>query len=357
MPVFDVAVMGDTSFRINEVTRAVGPVASLKLLNISSPPRELAFRTRLDVVNIDTRSPQSIGHYRRIVDALPQGQKARIFAVDPHNHRDVTQVYALGATEIVNTPIQGDQLTSRIARNLASHSVAPPLSAHPDEVVAYTGAVLREMMVSVRFDQNVPLKTFHKVGDALVESISGASLSDWIATVRRFHAQTFEHCLTVTAVAVGFGLSIGLSRADLNRIALCGMAHDVGKSFIPVEILEKPGKLSDQERLIIETHPMLGHRALQKSGAEGDVLDATLHHHEYLDGSGYPNGLIAGQVSDMARIITIADIFGALIERRAYKAPIPPLKAYEILEAMGPRLDQPLVKAFRRIATTVQLGD
>jgi HD-GYP domain-containing protein (c-di-GMP phosphodiesterase class II) len=86
------------------------------------------------------------------------------------------------------------------------------------------------------------------------------------------------------------------------------------------------------------------------SGLDPDMLGMVLHHHEYLDGSGYPFGLEASELSDLVRMITIADVFGALIERRAYKAPSSCEAAYRILENMGPRLDPDLVREFRQIA-------
>ena len=75
-----------------------------------------------------------------------------------------------------------------------------------------------------------------------------------------------------------------------------------------------------------------------------------VHHHEYLDGSGYPHGLRASEISDLVRMITISDVFGALIERRSYKPPMTGQAAYQILLDMGPKIDQALVRAFRPVA-------
>jgi HD-GYP domain-containing protein (c-di-GMP phosphodiesterase class II) len=85
-------------------------------------------------------------------------------------------------------------------------------------------------------------------------------------------------------------------------------------------------------------------------GLDPDMLDMVLHHHEYLDGSGYPHGLKGRELPDLVRMMTIADVFGALIERRAYKAPLSSEAAYQVLEDMGPRLDADLVREFRPFA-------
>jgi HD-GYP domain-containing protein (c-di-GMP phosphodiesterase class II) len=95
-------------------------------------------------------------------------------------------------------------------------------------------------------------------------------------------------------------------------------------------------------------HPLLGFEAIRDvPGLHPEMLDMVAHHHEYLDGSGYPHGLQASELSDLVRMITIADIFGALIERRVYKAPLSGEAAYGILMDMGPKLDRDLVREFR----------
>ena len=95
-------------------------------------------------------------------------------------------------------------------------------------------------------------------------------------------------------------------------------------------------------------HPQYGLDALATvPDLQAEMLVMVVHHHEFLDGSGYPHGLRAGEISDLVRIITISDVFGALIERRSYKPPLTGDAAYKILLDMGPRLDKDLVREFR----------
>jgi len=129
------------------------------------------------------------------------------------------------------------------------------------------------------------------------------------------------------------------------------MFHDLGKATIPLAILDKPGRLDPQERATIETHPVLGYDALKDNkDISPEVLDAVRHHHEFLDGSGYPDALCAENIADVVRILTIADIFAALIEDRRYKAPMPRDQAYDILCGMQGKLEKVLVAAFRPVA-------
>ena len=104
----------------------------------------------------------------------------------------------------------------------------------------------------------------------------------------------------------------------------------------------------------MKKHPQFGFDALGTvQGLPAEMLDMVVHHHEYLDGSGYPHGLHASEISDLVRIITIADVFGALIERRSYRPPFSGSAAFQVLLDMGPKLDKDLVREFRPVA---QLG-
>jgi putative nucleotidyltransferase with HDIG domain len=191
------------------------------------------------------------------------------------------------------------------------------------------------------------LVVINTAGDAIVGHIEEHGLRSWIDTVRKHHNQTYQHCLLVTGVAVAFGQHLGFSQADRHRLSVAGMVHDIGKVRVPIAILEKPTALVDHEMAVLRKHPEFGLEALKSTpGLSRDMLDIVIHHHEYLDGSGYPHGLSAREIPDFVRIATICDVFGALLERRAYKAPIRGDIAYQMLLEMGPKLDKDLVREF-----------
>ena len=198
------------------------------------------------------------------------------------------------------------------------------------------------------------MNVLNAAASEIVERIEEDGLASWLDAVRRYHSQTYQHCLIVTAVAVSFGRHLGFSNADKKRLASAGLVHDIGKARIPIHILEKPAQLSEEETAVMRTHPELGFEALrQEQGLHPEMLDMILHHHEYLDGSGYPHSLGGSEISDLVRTITIADIFGALIERRPYRSPSSGADAYQILIGMGPKLDKDLVRIFRPLARSV----
>ena len=141
---------------------------------------------------------------------------------------------------------------------------------------------------------------------------------------------------------------------DQQRLTRSALLHDIGKAQIPRAILQKPSRLTEGEMAIMRTHPSLGQLVLQRGGTfPEEVLSVARHHHEYLDGSGYPAGLRGAAIPDAVRIITICDIFGALIERRAYRAPMDPMHALQVLADMNDKLDGDLVRAFALTASAL----
>src|SRR5262249_55269125 len=186
--------------------------------------------------------------------------------------------------------------------------------------------------------------------------IDGSGINNWLDLVRQHHSGTFQHCLLVTGVASGFAKKLGFSAKDKSTITLAGLVHDVGKARIPTSILDKPGKLNEGEMAVIKMHPIYGHDyASQSPDMTPDIVDAVRHHHEYLNGGGYPDGISGSQVSDVVRILTISDVFGALLERRSYKPPMSSSDAYQMLEKMTAdgQLERALVAAFQKVADDI----
>src|SRR5262249_52483288 len=154
-------------------------------------------------------------------------------------------------------------------------------------------------------------------------------------------------CLLVTGVTVDFGLSLGVTKSDLERLYMAAMFHDIGKARIPLDVLDKPARLDQEERALVGTHPPVGYDACKANAAViPETLDAVRHHHEYPDGRGYPDKLCAESIADLVRILTISDIFAALIEYRTYIFFFKQKTAYEIVQSMEGKLEKPLIGAF-----------
>ncbi len=275
----------------------------------------------------------------------------RIFLIDSKERLAVVQAYALGATHVLCNPVSQVQLLAK----LADGQTTPTSADEPPSIAleaASAGAVsIASMFSAVMRDSAIDVADAKNAGGKIAAAIAANGLSDWLTTVRRHHEGTYQHCLLVTGIAVDFGLSLGLSKIDIERLYSAAMFHDIGKAKIPLAVLDKPGRLDDQERALIETHPGAGYDVLKgAAGISAEILDAVRHHHEYLDGSGYPDALCGNSLSDLVRVLTISDIFAALIEHRTYKPTMSRKKAYDILLGMNGKLERPLVEVFREVA-------
>jgi putative nucleotidyltransferase with HDIG domain len=301
------------------------------------------------IVAADLRIIANIAPLKEVSQAIRSAPK-RIFLIDQRARLSTAQAYALGATRVLLHPVSELDLFTQLSGGTASEIVR----AGPSDIqaTASTSAVaLGAMFSAVLQGKPVDVAATQNAAARIADSVASDGLSDWLETVRRHHMGTYQHCLLVTGIAVDFGLSLGVRKADVQRLYSAAMFHDIGKAVIPVAVLDKPGRLDPDERALIETHPAAGYEILKgTAGISQEVLDCVRHHHEYLDGSGYPDALSASSISDLVRILTISDIFGALIENRGYEAAMPRDKAYEILRSMHGKLEMPLVAAFKDVA-------
>lgn len=301
------------------------------------------------VVKADLRMLQNISSLRKILDSLPEVDK-RIFLVDDTAHLSASQAYALGASCVLQGPLNQVKLLKELANCLPAAPSA--VDAATAQAAASAGEItLASMFTAVASGSPIDVDSARNAGGKIADAIEEHGLSKWLATVRKHHEGTYQHCLLVTGLAVDFGLSLGFPKKEIERLYSAAMFHDIGKATIPLIVLDKPGRLDDGERAIIETHPGAGYDILKDNEAiSPEVLDGVRHHHEYLDGSGYPDRLCAEGISDLVRVLTISDIFAALIEDRRYRPPMPRTDAYNILCGMQGKLEKPLVAAFKEVA-------
>jgi putative two-component system response regulator len=156
------------------------------------------------------------------------------------------------------------------------------------------------------------------------------------------------HSLRMPAYAVRLGASLGLQERELQDMEMACLLHDIGKVAIPDSILLKPGPLDAEEMEVVKRHPVVGERICAPLKSLRGILPVIRHHHERMDGSGYPDGLSGEQIPLKARILQIADIYDALITDRPYRVALSPPDALQILEEEAARgwLDFSLVRKF-----------
>jgi putative nucleotidyltransferase with HDIG domain len=196
----------------------------------------------------------------------------------------------------------------------------------------------------------------------VVQEISESVLRDPSALISlsRLKARneyTYMHSVAVCGLMVALSRQLGFTPAQVRQAGLAGMLHDVGKALTPLEILNKPGKLSDEEFTIMRSHSVLGHALLLEGGAvDAMALDVALHHHEKIDGSGYPDALEADQISIFARMGTVCDVYDAVTSDRPYKAGWDPGEALREMAQWKGHFDPLVFQAFVKTVGIYPIG-
>ena len=176
--------------------------------------------------------------------------------------------------------------------------------------------------------------------------------------LRLYHNDIYEHSVNVAMLATTCGIGLGLDNEDLQELCASAMLHDIGKSGISKEILDKPGKLTPEERAIINTHPEIGYNMMYDNPVvTSRTRMGILLHHENWDGSGYPRALKGQQIPLFARIIHAADVYDALCQKRAYKEDYDPKECVEYLMANGGTMfDVDVIENFIRYLAIYPVG-
>lgn len=160
---------------------------------------------------------------------------------------------------------------------------------------------------------------------SLVEEIAGSVMRNpgaliGLARLKTATDYTYMHCVAVCALMIALSRKLGLDDDKTREAGLAGLLHDIGKLAIPVEILNKPGKLTDAEFMLMKEHSAAGHKMLLDAKGVGEIsLDVCLHHHEKMDGSGYPNRLSGDEISLFAKMGAVCDVYDAITSNRPYR--------------------------------------
>jgi putative nucleotidyltransferase with HDIG domain len=158
---------------------------------------------------------------------------------------------------------------------------------------------------------------------------------------------TYMHSVAVSAMMIALAQQMGLSEAVQRDAGMAGLLHDVGKMLMPLEVLNKPGALTDDEFTIMKSHPVRGHEALAASGAFSvGVMDVVLHHHEKMDGTGYPHKLKGDQISVIARMGAVCDVYDAVTSTRPYKNAWDPAASLSRMAQWQGHFDPRIFQAF-----------
>lgn len=246
--------------------------------------------------------------------------------------------------------------------------MAPQLVVHPIE---RGGRTFGRMIAGGKIGDDPQVSTYETKSIESVCGLLGAFLENvelyeeqrlsFMGTIRAMSGAldakdryTRGHSDRVAHVSAEISRALGYSDEAVERVRIAGIVHDVGKIGVPEAVLCKPGRLTDEEFDKIKMHPEIGFQILEGIPGLRDILPGVLHHHERVDGRGYPHGLAGDDIPELARIIAVADTFDAMSSNRAYRSKMPrEVVLAEIAKCSGSQFDPRIAEAF----LTLDLGE
>lgn len=228
-----------------------------------------------------------------------------------------------------------EETASRTFSDVIRHS---PEYKEFNKNVVESAKVLQDSLSSFITKENDDINTnvlLNQTKDTIAASRNPLHTFHMLQSMRNYDDATFIHSLNVSIICNAFGTWLELSQEDKDILTLAGLLHDVGKLKIPDTIIKKPGSLTEAEFAMVKLHPRRGYAILKNLPVDPRIRNAALMHHERCDGSGYPSGLKADQIDDMAKIIAIADIYDAMTSARVYRGPLCPFDVITVFENEG----------------------
>ena len=200
----------------------------------------------------------------------------------------------------------------------------------------------------VRMGQVVDARGCVPVVEEIVESVLAKPHTlISMARLKTVDDYTHMHSVAVCGLMVALAKQLDLPPEQIRDAGLAGLLLDIGKARMPPELLNKPGRLSESELAVMQTHAKRGHKLLMEGGSvDAAILDACLHHHERFDGTGYPDRLAGEQIGLFARMAAVCDVYDAVTSRRPYRAPWDPGEAMRQMAQAKGQFDQAIFQAF-----------
>ncbi|MDH7944153.1 HD-GYP domain-containing protein [Pseudohongiella sp. SYSU M77423] len=214
------------------------------------------------------------------------------------------------------------------------------------------------MFSEARMGQAVPLTRAAQVVEEINSSVTRQPQAlITLARLKTSDNYTYMHSVAVSALMIALARELNLDDGKVRVAGMAGLLHDVGKMAVPDAILNKPGKLTDEEFALVKSHPVKGAEILERSsGVDDKVIEVCLHHHEKFDGSGYPNGQAANQISVIARMAAVCDVYDAITSDRPYKKGWPPSESIQRMVSWSGHFDPKILQAFIKVVGIYPVG-
>ena len=230
--------------------------------------------------------------------------------------------------------------------------------AQAKKVINASKKAVASMFHDVRMGKAVNAEAAMEMVDEIAASVDrnlGALIS--LVRLKSKDEYTYMHSVAVCALMIALAKELGLSDVETKKAGLAGLLHDLGKAAIPFEVLNKPGALTDEEFTLVKLHPVRGHELLLKANITDEVtLDVCLHHHEKINGTGYPKKLKADEISIFAKMGAVCDVYDAITSNRPYKDGWEPGVSLQRMAQWNGHFDERVFKAFVKSVGIYPIG-
>jgi putative nucleotidyltransferase with HDIG domain len=342
-----ILLISDRTDRSQDLAQRLGPLGACRTIGLSG--REtIDGGTNAVVVDAAFHNPENVEHLRRLL-AWPRAARVPIIAILRHkSHVEHVQAAALGATSLLLADAPFADFCAALAP--FARPAMRRASLTPKQYAEAAGLQFGSLYGAAAEGGRIDKTSVDDTTDSIMAAVAEGGIRQWLEVVWTHDDVTYQHCLLVSGLAAEFAASLRFTSNDQKHLIRGALLHDLGKAKIPHTILNKPALLTDEERAIMRSHVRVGHDLLRAQGDyDSTQLEVVLRHHELLDGSGYPDGLSGARIGDLVRLVTVCDVYAALIERRPYKRPLEPAQAFKTLREMEGKLEGPLVRAFAKV--------
>ena len=264
----------------------------------------------------------------------------------------IAEAASYGGITVLEKPYRKSALVNALSQGVNAGVEAEWDNFEPTQKAALKNTIASFNSVAdmIHAGEPIPYNDIRDSCAPLVDAVQGGNYKSILSGIYNHDNYTYVHSLWVATFLSLFGNIMGIQGDDLKTLATGGLLHDVGKMFIPHELLNKPGKLDDEEFATMKTHVCCTVDFLDKTpDLPKAVLVIAGQHHEKLDGSGYPHGIKGLKLNRLARMASIVDVFGAITDRRVYKDPVEPEQAMKIMTNMGDMINQGLLSVFKEM--------
>ena len=305
------------------------------------------------ITDVGFRNPTDIERLRDLLSQLCASAAPVVAILRDNSHLERVQAVAVGASFLVPANASVSEILAVLAAIIRPVIawVEPTTNLAPAKNIEQASFQFVTIFNEAARGGRVGRTDVDRATASVMAAIAESGIRRWLNVVWSYDEGTYQHCLLVAGLAAEFAATLQFTTSDQKQLTKAALLHDLGKAKIPLTILNKSGALTGDEAAIMRTHARIGYELLRGRGDyEPELLEAVLWHHELLDGSGYPDGLAGPQIRDLVRLVTICDIYAALIEHRSYRRAMEPAPAFKILLDMEGKLEGVLVRAFARVA-------